>query len=163
MRIADPNGLWKAHPDEPRLMVRRDPAETGGTYYRILPEGTLEGYDGFTLKIKRPQAGARPQSQFPGELAAGIRAARRRAVSRPRSPRCARSSTSSSAIRTSPAAIAFHTWSGVLLRPFEHLPDDEMHAEDLWVYQKIGRARAPSSPATRRSRSTTSSAITRSR
>ena len=25
MRIADPNGLWKAHPEEPRLMVRRDP------------------------------------------------------------------------------------------------------------------------------------------
>ena len=50
MRIADPNGLWKPHPEEPRLMVRRDPAETGGTYYRMMPEGTVEGYDGFTLR-----------------------------------------------------------------------------------------------------------------
>ena len=33
----------------------------------------------------------------------------------------------------------FHTWSGVLLRPFEHLPDEEMHAEDLWVYQAVGK------------------------
>ena len=32
----------------------------------------------------------------------------------------------------------FHTWSGVLLRPFEHQPDEEMHAEDLWVYQAVG-------------------------
>ncbi|MGE5088265.1 MAG: M14 family zinc carboxypeptidase, partial [Candidatus Levyibacteriota bacterium] len=30
MRIPDPNGLWKPHPQEPRLMVRRDPTETGG-------------------------------------------------------------------------------------------------------------------------------------
>ncbi len=53
MRIADPNGLWKAHPDEPRLMVRREPGEVDGTYYRILPEGRFEGYDGFTLKVKK--------------------------------------------------------------------------------------------------------------
>ncbi|HNN13892.1 MAG TPA: M14 family zinc carboxypeptidase, partial [Anaerolineales bacterium] len=30
MRIRDSNGTWKVHPDEPRLMVRRDPIETGG-------------------------------------------------------------------------------------------------------------------------------------
>jgi murein tripeptide amidase MpaA len=34
---------------------------------------------------------------------------------------------------------AFHTWSGVLLRPFDGMPDDDMHAEDLWVYQAIGK------------------------
>jgi len=34
--------------------------------------------------------------------------------------------------------VAFHTWSGVLLRPFDHLPDTEMHSEDLWHYQKVG-------------------------
>jgi len=34
---------------------------------------------------------------------------------------------------------SFHTWSGVLLRPFDHSPDSEMPAEDLWTYQKIGR------------------------
>jgi len=26
-----------------------------------------------------------------------------------------------------------------LLRPFEHLADEEMHAEDLWVYQAVGK------------------------
>ena len=35
MRIADPNGLWKPHPQEPRMMVRREPAEIGGNYYRL--------------------------------------------------------------------------------------------------------------------------------
>ncbi len=42
MRIRDPNGNWKKHPDEPRLMVRREPDEVGGEYYRILPEGRFE-------------------------------------------------------------------------------------------------------------------------
>jgi hypothetical protein len=31
MRMPDPNGNYKAHPDDPRLMVARDPAEHGGT------------------------------------------------------------------------------------------------------------------------------------
>ncbi len=34
--------------------------------------------------------------------------------------------------------ITFHTWSGVLLRPYSHQPDDAFPAEDLWAYQKIG-------------------------
>src|SRR6185436_9156062 len=50
MRIEDPNGIWKAHPQAPAVMVRRDPIETGGTYYRVLPEGRYDGWDGHTLR-----------------------------------------------------------------------------------------------------------------
>ena len=42
MRVPDPNGPWKVCAEEPRLLVRRDPAETGGRYFRLLPEGRLE-------------------------------------------------------------------------------------------------------------------------
>jgi len=45
MRIPDANGAWKICPTEPRL-VRREPTETGGQYYRLLPEGCIEDYDG---------------------------------------------------------------------------------------------------------------------
>jgi murein tripeptide amidase MpaA len=31
MRLADPNGAWKPHPDEPRLLIPRLPTEVGGT------------------------------------------------------------------------------------------------------------------------------------
>lgn len=34
--------------------------------------------------------------------------------------------------------MCFHTWSGVLLRPFGSRGDDEMPAEDLWVYKAQG-------------------------
>jgi len=40
MRLPDfPNGAWKAHPGDPRLMVRRDPPNGRGPYYWLLPKG----------------------------------------------------------------------------------------------------------------------------
>ena len=137
MRVPDPNGLWKAHPEEPRLMVRREPAESGGTYYRVLPEGRFENYDGFTLRIKKPKQGLDLNRNFPAswrqefeQLGAGpyptsepeVRAVVDFIIRHPNIT----------------GGTSFHTWSGVLLRPFEHQPDEEMDAEDLWVYQKTG-------------------------
>ena len=34
--------------------------------------------------------------------------------------------------------VTFHTYSGVLLRPYDDRPDDEFPPEDLWTYKKIG-------------------------
>ncbi|HEV2473719.1 MAG TPA: M14 family metallopeptidase, partial [Chthonomonadales bacterium] len=65
MRIKDPNGPWKAHPEQPRLMVRRDPTEIGGVYYRLLPEGALENWDGFTLSVKPNKEGLDLNRNFP--------------------------------------------------------------------------------------------------
>ncbi|MDE2358309.1 MAG: carboxypeptidase, partial [Betaproteobacteria bacterium] len=138
MRMPDPNGLWKPHPREPRLMVRRDPTETDGTYYRVMPEGRYDGYDGWTLKVKRPLQGLDLNRNFPAswrqefeQQGAGpyptsepeIRAVVDFVVRHPNIT----------------GGTTFHTWSGVLLRPFEHLSDDEMDAEDLWFYQRSGR------------------------
>ncbi len=138
MRIPDPNGLWKPHPQEPRLMVRRDPTETGGTYYRVMPEGRYDGYDGWTLKIKRPLQALDLNRNFPASW-------RQEFEQQGAGPY----PTSEPEIRAVVDFIVrhpnitggntFHTWSGVLLRPFEHLSDDEMHAEDLWFFQRSGR------------------------
>jgi murein tripeptide amidase MpaA len=137
MRIPDANGPWKAHAEEPRLMVRRDPTETGGQYYRIVPEGRLDGYDGFLLRVKKPVHGLDLNRNFPAawrqeydQLGAGPYPASEPEVRAVvdffvRHPNLTGGTT-------------FHTWSGVLLRPFENLPDEEMHAEDLWVYQAVG-------------------------
>ncbi|HVF65700.1 MAG TPA: M14 family metallopeptidase [Casimicrobiaceae bacterium] len=138
MRIPDPNGLWKTHPDEPRLMIRRDPIETGGTYYRVMPEGRVDNYDGFTLTQKKPPQGLDLNRNFPAswrqefeQLGAGPY---------PTSEPEVRAVVDFIARHTNlTGGTTFHTWSGVLLRPFEHLPDEEMDAEDLWTYQAIGR------------------------
>lgn len=52
MRIPDPDGPWKPLSSEPRILVARDPAEDGpGPYYRVLPEGRVQGYDGATITV----------------------------------------------------------------------------------------------------------------
>ena len=138
MRIPDPNGLWKPHPEEPRLLVRRDPTEIGGTYFRLLPEGRIDDYDGFMLRVKKPQQGIDLNRNFPGswrqefeQLGAGPYP-----TSEPEIRAVVDFITRHPNIT---GGTTFHTWSGVLLRPFEHLADEEMHAEDLWVYQAVGR------------------------
>jgi murein tripeptide amidase MpaA len=138
MRIEDSNGLWKAHPEAPQLLIRREPTETGGTYYRVMPEGRYEGYDGFTFRMKKPRQGLDLNRNFPAgwrqefeQLGAGpyptsepeVRAVVDFIVRHPNI--C--------------GGTTFHTWSGVLLRPLEQHPDEEMDAEDLWVYQAMGK------------------------
>jgi murein tripeptide amidase MpaA len=52
MRIPDPNGAWKKHAEEPRLMVRREPDEAAdeGDFYRLVWEGSIRNFDGVDRK-----------------------------------------------------------------------------------------------------------------
>ena len=137
MRFPDANGLWKEHPEQPGLMIRRDPVETGGRYFRVLPEGSVEDWDGYTLRMKKPKQGLDLNRNFPAnwrqefeQLGAGPF---------PTSEPEVRAVTAFVTSHTNiTGGTSFHTWSGVLLRPFEHESDDEMHAEDLWHYRKMG-------------------------
>jgi murein tripeptide amidase MpaA len=137
MRIADPNGAWKPHPVEQRLMIRRDPIETGGTYYRILPEGRIENYDGVQIPIALPRHGLDLNRNYPANWR-----------QEHEQPGAGPFPTSEPEIRavvdfvsTHPnitGGIDFHTYSGVLLRPYSDKPDADMPPEDLWIYQTIG-------------------------
>lgn len=137
MRIPDANGAWKICPEEPRLLVQRDATETGGEYYRLLPEGHIENYDGVLIDISRPKEGLdlnrnfpfmwRQESEQPG---AGFY---------PTSEPEVRSLTQF--LTTHPnitGAISFHTMSGVLLRPYGHVSDEEFPVNDLRTYKRIG-------------------------
>lgn len=138
IRIPDSNGPWKVCPEEPRLLTRRDPAETGGEYYRLLPEGRLEDYDGVTIGIQPKKEGLDLNRNFPAKWrqeyeqhGSGpyptsepeVRAIVHFIVSHPNIT----------------SGIAFHTYSGVLLRPYSDRSDEEFPAEDLWTFQKIGQ------------------------
>jgi murein tripeptide amidase MpaA len=137
MRIEDSNGLWKSHPEAPALMVRREPTEVGGKYYRILPEGTIEGYDRFTLKVKKPKQGLDLNRNYPAHWRQEFDQAG--AGPYPTSEPEVRAQVEFLTSRSNVCGgVSFHTWSGVLLRPFDHSPDDEMVPEDLWTYEKIG-------------------------
>lgn len=139
MRVADPNGPWKAHPEEPRLMVRRDPSDApGGEYFRVLPEGLLNNYDGVHVPVPGNAQGLDLNRNFPAlwrqefeQVGAGpyptsepeVRAIVEFFVSHPNI--C--------------GGTSLHTSAGALLRPLGSQPDDQMIPEDLWTYQAQGR------------------------
>ena len=142
MRIADANGPWKKHPQEARLLVRRDPTDPpGGDYFRVMPEGLLKNYDGVHVTIPGFTGNAQGldlNRNFPSlwrqefeQLGAGpfptsepeVRAIVEYFVSHPNI--C--------------GGTSLHTFSGVLLRPFGSQPDDKMAPEDLWTYKTLGK------------------------
>jgi murein tripeptide amidase MpaA len=138
LRIRDENGAWKTHPDEPRLMIRRDPAEFGGIYYRLLPEGRILDYDGFTIREQGIKENLDLNRNFPNEW-------RQEADQRGAGPY----PTSEPEVRAIVDfimthrnicnAVTFHTFTGVILRPYGTKSDEEMAPEDLWTFEKIGK------------------------
>jgi murein tripeptide amidase MpaA len=137
MRVPDPNGAWKVCPEEPRLMVRRDPAETGGTYYRLLPEGRIEDYDGVTIQIQPRKERLDLNRNFP--FAWRQEYEQKGAGPYPTSEPEVRNLAHFIADHPNICGgVAFHTYSGALLRPYDDRPDEKFPAEDLWTYQKIG-------------------------
>jgi murein tripeptide amidase MpaA len=137
MRIPDANGNWKCHPGDPRLMVAREPTEYGGQYYRMLPEGKMRDYDGVTIKVNKDKAGLDLNRNFPSgwrqefeQVGAGPYPA-----SEPEVRSVVHFITHHPNIT---GGLSFHTWSGVLLRPLSTQSDDELPAEDLWVFKEQG-------------------------
>ncbi|MBK6768793.1 MAG: carboxypeptidase [Ardenticatenales bacterium] len=138
MRIQDPNGDWKASDHDPRCMVKRAPDEHGGTYYRVLPEGTIHNYDGHVIKLARPEqsldlnrnfaGGWRPEGQqygagdYPG--------------SEPEAQAVLRFFAAHDNVF---GALTYHTYSRAILRPFSMKPDDEMDTADKFTYEAIGQ------------------------
>lgn len=137
MRIEDPNGHWKPHPDEPRLLIRREPDEFGGTYYRVFTEGRIDNYDGFTIKPKPVKEGLDMNRNYPNNWRAQHE--QPGAGDFPTSePEVHAVTQFVSKHRNICIATDLHTMSGVLLRPFSSKPDSDMQAEDLWIYEKQG-------------------------
>jgi len=139
MRLPDDNGAWKKHPDEPRLMIRRD-ADDGpgeGEFYRLLWEGTIRNYDGFTIKIAPPLEGLDLNRNFPYEWT--TEAEQRGAGPYPTSEPEVRAMVDAVVERPNITGhIAYHTFSGVHLRPYAGYPDEHFPPNDLRAYKLIG-------------------------
>ena len=136
MRLKDPNGAWQTHPDDPRIMIPRDPASPpGGDFYRLLPEGTIKNYDGVTIEMAPPLQGLDLNRQFPVFWEPNQRGAGHYPGSEPEPHAAMRWIADHPNITGS---ISYHTFSGVHLRPPTKGPDDTLPTQDLYTYKKLG-------------------------
>lgn len=137
MRIPDPDGAWKVSDQDRRLLVPREPAESGGQYYRLLPEGRLEDYDGHLIHLQPVKEGLDLNRNFP----AGWRNESQQKGAGPYPASEPEVRAAVQFISDHPnicGGVAFHTYSGVLLRPLSYRDDNELPPEDLWTYRKLG-------------------------
>ena len=139
MRIEDPNGAWRTHPEEQALLVRREPVDGpgDGPFYRLMPEGRIENYDGVTIKVPPPLEGLDLNRNFPAEWAPEHE--QRGAGPYPTSEPEVRAYVQAVTERPNITGhIAYHTFSGVHLRPYAGRPDEDLPTQDLRAYKLIG-------------------------
>ena len=138
MRMADPNGDWKVSQAEPRLLVKRRPEDVGGQYYRVYSEGVVRNYDGFILKIPPNKEGLdlnrnypydwSPDNEQPGAGPFPLSEPETRAVVEFWANH-----------RNITGSQSYHTFAGVILRPYSGKPDEAFHSHDLRIYKLIGQ------------------------
>jgi len=139
MRLPDPNGPWKACPQDPRLLVARGPDEEGpGPYWRLLPEGTIRNYDGVLVPLAPRVEGLDLNRQFP----AGWRTEGEQAGAGPYPGSEPEIRALLQAVAARPnlcGYLAYHTFGGVHLRPYSNHDDDHLPTKDLRTFVEIAK------------------------
>jgi murein tripeptide amidase MpaA len=136
MRVPDPHGAWKKCEADPRLLVAREPGEFGGSYYRVMPEGSLTNWDGLKISVNKHREGLDLNRNFP----AYWRQEHEQAGAGPYPTSEPEVRAMVDFVTRHPnigAAVSFHTHSGVILRPMGTQSDDDMTPEDLWMYKRL--------------------------
>jgi hypothetical protein len=138
MRVPDPAGAYKISPEDPRLMILREPEDFSseqGPYYNLIPEGIFRDYDGFTRRYARRSRfdlNRQSPAQFsPQEAGAGplpmylpeARALAAAVVERPNINVC----------------VTYHTYGGFLLRPSSLMADTKLPPHDLEIFKTMGK------------------------
>ena len=137
MRMPDPNGSWKAHPDDPRALVARRPDDVEGEYFRVLPEGTIRNWDGVTIPIAPPLEGLDLNRNWPADWAP--ESEQQGAGPFPTSEPEVRALVEAIVARKNITCyVGYHTFSGVHLRPWSGHPDDDFPVPDLRAFALMG-------------------------
>jgi murein tripeptide amidase MpaA len=137
MRVQDPSGPWKISERDPRLMTKRGVDETGGDYYFLLPEGTIQNWDGGAVNVAPDLMGLDVNRNFPADWAPHWeqQGAGEFPLSEPETRALAEFLFAHPNIHGSQH---FHTQSGVILRPHTSKPDDDLPQFDVRTYKAIG-------------------------
>ena len=126
--LLDPNGAWMPHPDDARLLVPVPPTGRARRRraYRLLDEGSIADYDGFTIPKPRAAEGLDLNRNFPAGWDTRRPGAGDHPLCEPEIDALVR------AVVARPNVCgynAFHTSGGVLLRPSSTRPDSSPPAD----------------------------------
>ncbi len=136
MRIEDPTGAWTTHPDDARLMVPVPPdAVTHGPRYRMLDEGRIDDFDGYTIPRPRPVQGLDFNRNFASGWGTSVPGSGDFPGSEPEIHALMKAMTDRPNIC---GANAYHTSGGVLLRPSSTLADSALPPDDVWMFKTLG-------------------------
>ncbi len=136
MRLRDPNGPWKTSTADPRLLVPRDPDESGGDYWRVLPEGTIADYDGATIGDPGPLEALDFGMNFPGDQ--GNTPQARQSGAFPGSEPEVGAYVAAIAARPNIVAhVTCHTFGGLVLTPPVNM-GEKLPGSDRRIYGTLG-------------------------
>ena len=137
MRMIDDAGEWKASDLDDRLLLPRAPDETGGVYYRLIPEGLLVDWDGGDFTVPRPQDGNLnrnyPSNWVPESQQYG---SGEHPLSEPEIAAVVRWILDHPNIA---GMQGYHSHSGVILRPWLTFPDSHFLGSDKRLYTTLGQ------------------------
>lgn len=138
MRIEDPNGAWTTHVEDHRLLVPVDPdGEVGDRLrYRLLDEGVVRDYDGWTVPTPLPVAGLDLNRNFPAGWSTSVPGAGDHPLSEPEIDALTRAIVARPNICGS---HAYHTSGGFQLRPSSTRKDSDLPPFDIWAWTELGR------------------------
>ena len=138
MRYRDPNGPWKPYEKDPRLLVARAPGETGGDYWRVLPEGLVEKYDGVTIADEPEHESLDFGANFPSDVGDTVSQ-----TNGPYPTSVPEIAAYIAAIASRPNIVAHvtcHTFGGLVLTPPVNV-DERLPSPDRRAYDTLaGRA-----------------------
>jgi hypothetical protein len=137
MRVPDPDGAWRPHADEPRVMVPRQPDDgpEQGPFYRLLAEGTIDEHDGFTIPYLGVAEGLDLNRNYPAGWGTSVRGAGDFPTSEPEIESIVRAMVARPNIC---GFNAYHTSGGVLLRPSSTKADSGLPPTDVWTWKELG-------------------------
>ena len=138
MRVPDPCGEYVESAEVPGLMLPRL-IEDEGPFYKLYPEGRIEGFDGHTIPSPHFLSDNHsdlnrnfPWSWAPPHEQAGAGAF---ALSEPEARAVVEFTSKHPEIF---AWLNGHTFGGVFIRPLGHLADTKMNEQDLALFRQIG-------------------------
>ncbi|MHA2252056.1 MAG: M14 family metallopeptidase [Candidatus Kariarchaeaceae archaeon] len=139
MRKEDPSGDWKVSEKDPRLLLKRSPEDREGKFYRLFPEGMIQDWkEGDPILLAPTPEGLDLNRNNPSKWAQEFkqRGAGPFPLSEPETRAIAdffRNHPNISGVQS------FHTFTGVILRPYSAVDDMAFETHDLEVYQTLGK------------------------